>query len=266
MKKFLGIIYIIYSILITYIILTGNLNNYLAPQLQIYIKIAVIPLFFIGIIMIFNKKVTYRFKISDLILLLPIFIIIIGGDGRLSLSLAENRSTNLFGDKESQPTIKITDEDLEKVNNNTEYDFSKPDFDVIDENYQVLANYLTFSESAKTYIGKTVKVKGFTVKYGSYLADGYFALGKYIITCCAADATFGGFIIQYNTEKIRHNKWYEIEGVLEPGKNKDGNDILAIRAINVKEIDPKNESQYAYPCYSYDDGLCEAVKKYNLEY
>ena len=112
-------------------------------------------------------------------------------------------------------TINYDELDL-TYDESTTYDFSNPDFDVIDENYEVLANYLTFSEYAQQYIGKTIRVKGFTVKYGSYLADGNFALGKYIVSCCVADASFGGFIIEYDTDKIRHNKWSAICFFMKP--------------------------------------------------
>ena len=49
---------------------------------------------------------------------------------------------------------------------------------------------------AKKFVGKTIKVKGFAVDYSDYLNDGYYALGKYSITCCAADAEFAGFMIK----------------------------------------------------------------------
>ena len=108
-------------------------------------------------------------------------------------------------------------------------------------------------------------MRGFALKNISYLSDEYFALGKYLISCCAADATFTSFAVKYDTNKITTNKWYEIEGVLEKGKDKDGYDIMYINVINIKELAQK-EDQYVYPCYSYDNGLCKALSKYDLEY
>lgn len=273
-KKYLGIIYLIYAIIIAYVYLNKYLNNYLAPQLQIYIKISFIPLIIIGLIMCFNRRVEYKFKISDLILLIPIILLIISGDGKLSLGLAENRATNLFNQAAREARQKReeekTDDQKEEIQQiditNIKYDFTNPDFLVIDENYEALADYLTYSEKALSYIGKTIKVKGFTIKYASYLPNGYFALGKYVISCCAADASFSGFIVKYDFDKIRHNKWYEIEGVLVNAKSKEGYDILAIQVINIKELDGDSENQYVYPCYAYDNGLCKEVSKYNLDY
>ena len=267
MKKYLGLIYISYGVLILYTLITNTLKNYLSPQLQIYIKIALIPLLIVGIALCVLKKVNYKFKISDSILLIPLIMIFISGDGLLSLGLAENRSSNLMNRDQTNIT-QTTNQEIKKeeLPANTTYDFTKPDFEVIDANYEGLANYLTFSEKAKEYVGKTIKLRGFTVKYASYLPDGMFAIGKYIITCCVADASFGGFYVKYDLDKISHNKWYEIEGVLEQGIDKDGYSILYINLININEIDSSNEEQYIYPCYVYDDGLCKEVLKYNIEY
>ena len=98
------------------------------------------------------------------------------------------------------------------------------------------------------------------------MPDGYFAIGKYAISCCAADAGFTGFIAKYDNSKITADKWYEVEGILEKGKDKEEYDIMYIKVINIKEISSKGEEQYVYPCYAYDDGSCEAMSKYNLEY
>ena len=41
---------------------------------------------------------------------------------------------------------------------------------------------------------------------------------------------------------------------------------MYINVINMKEISPKNEEQYVYPCYSNDNDSCEELEKYKLEY
>ena len=119
---------------------------------------------------------------------------------------------------------------------------------------------------ASKFENKTIKVKGLALKKTAYLPNGYFAIGKYVISCCAADAEFSGFIVKYDNNKIEDDKWYEIEGTLKKGKDSEGYDIMYIKVINIKEIDSKDEEQYVYPCYYYDDGSCKAVSKYNLEY
>ena len=83
-------------------------------------------------------------------------------------------------------------------------------------------------------IGKTIRVKGFVLKDNQYIPDGYFAIGKYEISCCAADATFTGFIAKYDKSNIKKNKWYEIEGVLD--KLNEKNKVMYINVININFV------------------------------
>ena len=271
MKRYLGIICLLYSAIFSYVVFFDKLKNFLAPQMQIYIKIAIIPLLIIGLVMLFNNNVHYKFKISDLVLLLPLVLLIIASDGRLSSNFASNRTANLNN------RIKV--EQKEEVNPNdnqepvtptgeekTSYDFTNAFFEIDDKNYSELSSYISFAPKATKFTGKTIKVKGFILEDASYLPENYFGIGKYVISCCVADSTFTGFIVKNNGSEIKEGNWYEIEGVLEPGVDAEGYNIMYINIVNIKEIDSKSEEQYVYPCYTFDDGVCKEVTKYGLEY
>ena len=90
MKRYLGIVSISYSLLILYELITNKINNFLAPQLQIYLKISVLPLFIIGIVLILKNK--DKFKISSLILLLPFIMILFVGIPNLDLKIFRHHS------------------------------------------------------------------------------------------------------------------------------------------------------------------------------
>lgn len=286
-KRYLGLICLLYSGIFGYVVIFDKLKLFLAPQMQIYIKVSILPMLLIGFVMLFNNKVHYEFKICDLVLILPLMLLIFAGDGRLTSSFASNRVTNLnigsrikSEEKEEKIEKEIElpkseekiegDENKEESNQNETdelYNFSNVDFDVIDASYSSLAGYFySPPEVAKIYIGKKIRVRGMLLMKADYLPEGYFAIGKYEISCCAADAGFIGFIAKYDNSKIKEDNWYEVEGILEKGKDKEGYDIMYINVINIKEISSNSEEQYVYPCYSYDDGSCEAVLKYNLEY
>ena len=287
-KKYLGIIFLLYSGMLGYVIFFDKLKLYLAPQMQIYIKLSVVPMFIIGLIMVFNSKVHYKFKISDFLLILPLIFFIFAGDGRLTSSFASNRTTNLnieyrtkSDDKEigkqeeimeSKDNDKLVEKQQEvkegsKVEEVTElYDFSNPYFDIVDSSYNELSNYITFAPKADSFKGQTIRVRGFVLKEMPSLPDGFFAIGKYAVSCCVADAGFTGFIAKYDHSKITAGGWYEAEGILDKGKDAEGYDIMYIEVVNIKQISSKSEEQYVYPCYSYGDGSCEDMIKYNLEY
>lgn len=262
-KRFLGIVSIIYSLIILYVWLNGELNSFLAPSLQLYVKISCIPLFIMGII-ICIKSCNYEFKLSDLVLLIPIVFLWIAGDGRLTATLASNRMSNYNVEKPSVPK-NVTEKEAIIENDDVDYDFTNIDFVVIDENYSVLADYITFVSKASDFKGKTIKLRGFTILEGDYIPMGYFAIGKYMISCCAADAEFTGFIGRTDIE-IKNNTWYELSGVLTEYQGNDESIIMVVDVKNIIEINEKEEEPYVYPCFNYGDGKCNSVGKYNLEY
>ena len=40
------------------------------------------------------------------------------------------------------------------------------------------------------------------------ISGNYIGIGKYGITCCAADAGFVGFLSKLGNHKVKVNKWY----------------------------------------------------------
>ena len=276
MKKFLGIICFIYSGLILYVWIFGKLKYFLAPQMMIYLKLSVIPLLLMGLVLTINDF-HYKFKISDFILLLPIVMLLLAGDGKLSLSFASSRidKTSLIQTKSEEKNQDVSNKqeteeeqiDVPKEENNEEVikDIGDIYFDINDENYSVLANYLSYTDAAHKYEGKTIRLRGFSLTE-TYLPSKYFMIGKYLISCCAADAAYNGFIVKYDVNKVKNNTWYEIEGKLKIGKDIEEYDFMYIDVINIKEIDSKTEEEYVYPCYVYDNGACAEVNKYKLEY
>ena len=252
-NKFLAVVCFIYSLLIIFVWLSGSLNNFLAPNMQIYLKLSIIPMVIMGIVIILNK-IHYKYRSTDLVLLLPIIMVFLAGDGNLTITLASNKINR----------VKNNDEEMIEYVPEDNYDFDNVYFDVKDETYSYLANYITYMTGAKKFVGKTIRVKGFSIDYSDFLLDGYYAIGKYAITCCAADAEIAGFIIKTD-EKIKQNEWYEVEGVLEQAKDNEGYNIMVINVINIKKSNP-DKTQYVYSCETYGKDACKELQKYDFEY
>ena len=264
-KKFLGIICLIYSFLIMYVYFRKYLGNFLAAGMQKYIMISSPILLIMGIVLIVDKH-SEKFKFTDAVLLLPIVMLFFAQDGRLTTALASNRVTS-FKSKEVKEEIIEEVEDIEQIEEveEVEYDFENVDYDIVDEAYAALTDIIAYNKDLNKFIGKTVRIKGFTLINTPGIPKGYFAIGKYVVSCCAADASFGGFISKYEGDlKIEESKWYEVEGVLESSLDVNGYDIIIINVKNIKEIDGSKEEIYVYPCYSYDNGQCNVLKKYDL--
>lgn len=268
-NKYIGIVCLIYSGLIGYVWKIGILKNFISPSMQIYTKLALVVLALVGIVLMFIKSES-KFKISDLILLLPVLMLILAGDGNLSVSFATNRLSNYSSPKqvekveaqEETKKVRVIDATERTEEQDETYDFTNVDFNVVDPSYSFLMNAISYSEKDNLE-GKTIRVRGFVVTNADYLTPDLFMIGKFDVSCCTADASFGGFFVLYDKNKIKNNNWYEIEGVLKRGKDLYGYPIYYIKAINVKTIDSSNEDRYVYSCYSYDNGECSEVFKYS---
>lgn len=266
-NKYLGFICLLYSSIVGYVYFKGYLNNFLAPNLQTDILIATPVFIIMGIVLLVSHSHS-KFKISDLILLLPLIMLLFAGDGKLSTSLASNRSSNFTRNTTEKKAKKVEksvikeEKDTEEVVLNTD----EFDFDVTDESYVYLSNGITYSLNPEKLEGKTIRVRGFVLKKAEFIPKGYFGIGKYMISCCAADASFGGFMAKYSDMgEIKNDGWYEMTGVLEATTDDYNNPIAIINVTSVKEIDKKKEELYIYPCYSYSDAVCEQLKQYDLE-
>lgn len=266
MKKYRSLISLIYLITIMYVWQTNTLKNFLAPSMQIYLKLSILVLIVLFVGELFTKS-TYKFKVSDLILLLPILMLILSGDTKLSINLTENRRLDYSSSssvKQEEKKEEFQDEKKEEVIEELPKEITTFDIDMIDSVYNDLSIYLTFESGAKKYENKTIHIKGYALVGAEYIPSGYFMIGKYSISCCAADAQYVGLYVKKN-EDIKNNMWYDIVGVLKIIKDVDGNDTLAIIPTKITEIDGTKEEQYVYPCYSYDNGLCADIEKYNLD-
>ena len=93
MKKYQSIISLVYILIIVFVWQQNILKNFLAPSMQIYLKISIIILLMMFIVELFTKS-TYKFKVSDLILLLPILMLLLSGDAKLSFNLTQDRRLN----------------------------------------------------------------------------------------------------------------------------------------------------------------------------
>ena len=258
-NKYLGIICIIYALIIIYVVVFGYLKNFLSPTMQKYILVSIPILIIMGIVMLLDKESCYKIKFSDLVLLLPLVLVIFAGSGRLTTTLSSNRSNSF-----KKSDINISKKSIKKDASEKKVDIGDIDFDVKDEAYSLLADGITYNSKPDNLVGKTVKVRGFVLKDSEGIPDRYFGIGKYVISCCAADASFSGFMAKYDLSKVKNNGWYEIEGVLEKGNDSYGSDILVINVKNIKSIDGNKEELYVYPCYSYGEDKCDLLSEYDI--
>lgn len=239
-----SIILIMYSMLFYILHLMNLTKKFLSPKIINYNLITVFIFLIIAtyILLTEEKEKTKKileekkFNFSILILFIPFFTLFFIGDATLDTKIIKNKTTNLI-------FAEITEDKTDK-----KYDLSKIDLTIKDYNYVEAS--LEINNNPKNWYGKTVNIRGFVVREASYIPIGYFAIGKYYITCCAADATLVGFTVKSdNSMRVDDSKYYDIKGVFVKAKNQKGEDAIAIKAIKIEKV--KEEEKQVYDCFAY---------------
>jgi putative membrane protein len=66
----------------------------------------------------------------------------------------------------------------------------------------------------RDFVGETADITGF-VYHDSRLGETQFMVGRFSITCCVADATALGMVVQWeNADKLLDNQWVHVRGVV----------------------------------------------------
>lgn len=93
--------------------------------------------------------------------------------------------------------------------------------------------------------GQEADVIGF-VFHDSRLAQGEFIVGRFTLTCCAADATGVGMLVQWpRASALDSDAWVRVRGPVQAG-NYAGRPIPVISAVSVEGITPP-QFPYIYP-------------------
>ena len=91
-----------------------------------------------------------------------------------------------------------------------------------------------FSESEQS-VGRRVNLIG-QAAFNPQLPEGSFYIFKFIIFCCAADATPSGFIVTgLDSTDVQTDKWYQISGTVEM-TDVDGKEYLSVKGDSLKLI------------------------------
>ncbi len=96
-----------------------------------------------------------------------------------------------------------------------------------------------------SYAGQKVKVQGFVI-HPPELSKEYLFLGRFVLTCCAADAYPVGLPVKLSGDRSQYppDAWLEIEGQMAT-ENLSGKRQLTITATSLKKI-PQPKDPYVY--------------------
>lgn len=103
--------------------------------------------------------------------------------------------------------------DMMSIAEQLPYDINADVIEVDDGDYGIW--YMDVNERPEVYAGKTVKFKGQVLK-NKYFKDKNFVAGRKVMTCCADDTAFVGYINFYNNIASLENKqWVMVTATIK---------------------------------------------------
>ena len=120
------------------------------------------------------------------------------------------------------------------------FDLNAPVIEVRDEDYALF--YRDMTEETKKYNGKTVRFKAQVAKLRK-AREGYFAPGRFIMTCCEADIQFFGIPCRYkDSEKLKVRSWVTVTATIQNGFHPIYRGIgPVLTALSVEPAQPAEE-------------------------
>ncbi|MCY9661864.1 TIGR03943 family protein [Paenibacillus chondroitinus] len=95
------------------------------------------------------------------------------------------------------------------------------------------------------FIGKKIELTGFVYREDN-MASNQFVVGRFAVSCCSADATPYGVMIDFPTAATyAKDMWVKVTGTVQNGSY-NGNDIFIIKATQIDKMAAPS-SPYVYP-------------------
>ena len=115
------------------------------------------------------------------------------------------------------PAVQIIFEDEKgeqvAISEQLPYDINSDVLEIDDADYGIW--YMDVSERPEVYQGKTVKFKGQVLK-NKYFKDKNFVPGRQVMTCCAADLQFIGYISYYDhISSLENKQWVTVTATIK---------------------------------------------------
>jgi putative membrane protein len=215
------------------------------------------------------------------LLILPLLIGFALPDTALSSTMVAAKGMNLSASKSSLPTTTVTitpsatapaptmtpatsntevpappntDADLQQLfhaDNEWDEDFSKIGM-ILYKKETIVVKPEIYMEILSTidlfkanFIGKKIELTGFVYREDN-MASHQFVVGRFAVSCCSADATPYGVMIDFPTAATYpKDMWVKVTGTVQNGSY-NGNDIFIIKATQIDKITAPS-SPYVYP-------------------
>jgi putative membrane protein len=265
-----GIILIGFFLLIFKLLLTGSIQNYMAPKMMPFTYFAIVVLLILGVIQVwrsgsekreevycncgFDHNNTGSFVQTFFIYSMFILPILIGlwiPDTILDSSIVAKRGINYnlsspgesyelldneastypdYND-EVEPVLKDREGLKNKLLNSTKI--------VVDDDYY-LETLDIISNDLDLFVGKEMEITGFVYKEPNFKHN-QFVAARFAISCCIADASVYGIIATAdNSHLVAMDEWVRLTGIISK-TNQDEFDLPSLEVMAIDRIEQPDD-------------------------
>lgn len=212
------------AFMLTSLLISGELSLYINPSLKWLVGISVILLVILGIAQLWQLKGHEMHRVGLIgycLAFLPLLLFLVVPPKSLDASMAAKKGVNMIQEKAA--SLQQQEQDPNQT--------ASFGADLGPDPYQVAVNELKkvpvikFNEQNFTdyinalnlypdqLVGKKVEVYGFVYRDNT-MKKNQFVIARYDITCCTADASIVGFLVNTTGDVPPINKWIKITGKL----------------------------------------------------
>ncbi|GED69926.1 TIGR03943 family protein [Brevibacillus reuszeri] len=258
-------IWICLVLYILYLYKSGSIVYYIAPRMLIFVKIAVIGLF---ILAVFQTDIAIRsLKRQEIscgceavpsrsigknvaiygLFVLPLLLGFFLPNTAMSSSLAAKKGVNVGGNNVTFLANQFN-QDFAKLGIKL---YQQDTIELGDELY--LEKLQTLDSFVDNFLGKEIRLTGFVYR-DPELGQNQLIVGRFAITCCTADASTYGVIVESSeASQLPEDMWVTVTGTIERAKHK-GTDVWKVMGTHFEKINaPSNP--YVYPNYDFGSQL-----------
>lgn len=304
-----------FSFYISYLVQTGNIVYYIAPRMEIYVKLTAFALYAIAAYQAFlalqslNRKQKadcgcetpsaskswFRSFVVYGLFVIPLMLGYVLPDAALNSSLAAKRGVN-FGPSPAQtesvqastPDLSVEESRAEghnaeenrviesQDNNQDTVSHSRLSAAELDALFPADSYMEPFANLAKAlyvqdiievreegfietlssidlfvepFLGKSIEFSGFVYREDG-MKENQFALARFQIQCCSADALPFGIMVEYDRAlNYATDSWVKVSGTIGQTSYHE-QQIMKVEAVKIEVIEAPS-SPYVYPNYDY---------------
>ncbi len=235
-----------HELLLIYLVYSNKIAMFLNPKMNKYIYFSIIVMFlllFVELFDVISKRYYSKVGVSVIVFLIPLLL-------TFYQSYPEAESIEKVEEKHFVDSLDVEKLQAEAVTSvfdgMSEVEEGEYFMKSLNACYKDL-----YENDFKNYEGQEFEISGM-VYYNDKLKKNEFRIVRLLMSCCAADASYVGFLAEHDgSETLTQGTWIRVKGVIKKGVqyNNGLNREERVPKIYIKSIERMNPpaSEYVYP-------------------